>query len=372
IVLSYREKLQESLCHYTKDIKQVIKFCEEFPKWKHAREEEIKNMMDIKDEADKISQSEKKGKASNWFRRRKLPKMTTDSRYEELEKELDKALTETPEGLKSLSCFLGAVEKLNEMLHFPEEINLLLLELKGEAKTLDIHKPFEVPKLENVEAMKHQLERYIDNMDKGAKISSVAGSSVGAVGGVLSIVGLALVPFTAGVSLALTMTGVGLGITSAVNSAVTTGTEIGVNDVQELQDSGKIAAKVGAIGKGIDSFVDAASAARAAGRLLEGGKGLRNASRVASDIPDIGQAVVKAPLAFSKTMRGLFIAGNVLFIGMDIFFICKDSMSLAKGNKTEVSQFIRARAALLQGSEIAFIPHISQLTQRLQYNKSQY
>ncbi|KAI3359516.1 hypothetical protein L3Q82_013907 [Scortum barcoo] len=69
----------------------------------------------------------------------------------------------------------------------------------------------------------------LDRMNKGAKISSVAGSSVGAVGGVLSIVGLALIPFTAGVSLALTMTGVGLGITSGVNSAVTTATEIGVN-----------------------------------------------------------------------------------------------------------------------------------------------
>ncbi|CAG5897255.1 unnamed protein product, partial [Menidia menidia] len=58
----------------------------------------------------------------------------------------------------------------------------------------------------------------LDRMNKGAKISSVAGSSVGAVGGVLSIVGLALIPVTAGVSLALTMTGVGLGVTSGVNS----------------------------------------------------------------------------------------------------------------------------------------------------------
>ncbi|KAK1878009.1 Apolipoprotein L3 [Dissostichus eleginoides] len=107
----------------------------------------------------------------------------------------------------------------------------------------------------------------LDRMNKGAKISSVAGSSVGAVGGVLSIVGLALIPVTARVSLALTLTGVGMGITSGVNGAVTTATEIGVNckhqrkakevfesfrkDVQCLQDCLEEVTKKGTSGKHI-------------------------------------------------------------------------------------------------------------------------
>lgn len=236
----------------------------------------------------------------------------------------------------------------------------------------------------------------LDRMNKGAKISSVAGSSVGAVGGVLSIVGLALIPFTAGVSLALTMTGVGLGMTSAVNSVVTTITEISVNatqqkkagetfegfmkDVQSLQDClekvanqpvckmeandvdvavgvGVALGKVGVnVGKGIDALVDGASAlkvlqmeevALGAGKVVaQEGKALRNVPRVAADIPDIGQAAVKGPLALSKSARAGFIAANALFLGMDIFFICKDSISLAKGSETKVSKFIRARAAL--------------------------
>ncbi|XP_034047055.1 uncharacterized protein LOC117528527 [Thalassophryne amazonica] len=233
----------------------------------------------------------------------------------------------------------------------------------------------------------------LDKMKKGAKISSVAGSSIGAVGGVFSIVGLALIPFTAGASLALTMTGVGLGVTSAVNSTVTTATEIGVNrkhtkkshevfesfmeDVQALQRCleevyteaekrmeespigpvtvgvVKVVANTSAIGRGIDLLVDAASAAK----VLRNEKAIENAakvaaiegktvSNVATDIPEIGQAALKGPFALSKTARVSFIALNALFLGMDVFFICKDSISLAKGIESEVSQFIRARSAL--------------------------
>ncbi|XP_069381442.1 uncharacterized protein [Paralichthys olivaceus] len=235
----------------------------------------------------------------------------------------------------------------------------------------------------------------LDRMHMGAKISSVAGSSVGATGGVLSIVGLALMPVTAGLSLALTVTGIGLGITSGVNSLVTTATEIGVNatqqkkarevfqsfmeDVQSLQECldkvtsqadskieesiievalgiSKGLGTVGAIGKGIDAIVDASSAIKllkseeviaGVGKVVvEEGKSLRNVPRVAADIPDIGQAVAKGPLALSKSARAGLIAVNALFLGMDIFFICKDSISLAKGNKTEISLFIRSRATL--------------------------
>uniref|UniRef100_A0A3B4VGB7 Apolipoprotein L n=1 Tax=Seriola dumerili TaxID=41447 RepID=A0A3B4VGB7_SERDU len=208
----------------------------------------------------------------------------------------------------------------------------------------------------------------LDRMNKGAKISSVAGSSVGAVGGVLSIIGLALIPVTAGVSLALTMTGVGLGITSGVNSVVTTATEVGVNvtqqkkasevlklfmeDVQSLQDCleevtnretseitvvvevSKVLCKAGVVGKNIDALVDVASAAK-----------LLQSEELITGV-DIGQAAVKGPLALSKSARASLIAVNALFLGMDIFFICKDSISLAKGSETEVSRFIRARAAL--------------------------
>ncbi|XP_030263715.1 uncharacterized protein LOC115575637 [Sparus aurata] len=227
-----------------------------------------------------------------------------------------------------------------------------------------------------------QVAVQLDKMNKGAKISSVAGSSVGAVGGILSIVGLALIPVTAGVSLGLTIAGAALGVTSGVNSAVTTATEIGVNrtqqnkasevfqsfmeDVQSLQrclekvmgqigsnleasdielvvGAGRVLGKVAGVGKGIDALVDAVSALKL---LAQEGKALCNVPRAASDIPDIAQAAVKGPLALGQAARAGFIVANALFLGMDVFFICKDGYSLAKGIETKVSKLIRARAAL--------------------------
>ncbi|XP_056253923.1 uncharacterized protein LOC130182798 [Seriola aureovittata] len=73
----------------------------------------------------------------------------------------------------------------------------------------------------------------LDKVNKGIKIAYVAGSSVGAIGSVLSIVGLALSPLTLGASLPLTMAGLGMGIACGVSSAVTTSTKIGVNRKQQ-------------------------------------------------------------------------------------------------------------------------------------------
>ncbi|XP_026206289.1 uncharacterized protein LOC113155813 [Anabas testudineus] len=472
-----RQELQEALCRYTTDtitsINSVRGFCEGNSKWLLQREKEL-NVM----------------------------KMTAHMRPNELAA----VLKDTLEGLDKLDCFLDAVEKLavtslhvftdNPVLHLPKELSLEdvqfvisvarmicphLLEFKRDAKV------FFFPRLQNVEVLSYQLDKYIqttkkicdslekscfsefspkmtvgavvdldvgfseddirrmldhinqldeirinqsfrmvflfqdepcsvfiskfserqprmlqflaeleenavqlDRMNKGAKISSVAGSSVGAVGGVLSIVGLALIPFTAGVSLGLTMTGMGLGVTSGVNSIVTTATEIGVNrkhqkkasevfqsfteDVQTLQDCldqvinmgiseidvalgvFKILFKANGVRKGIDSFRNAVSDykmlksgylnVRVGKVVAQEGKALGNVPRVASDIPDIGQAAVKGPLALTKSARAGLIAVNALFLGMDIFFICKDSITLAKGTETEVSQFIRARSKL--------------------------
>ncbi|XP_051797317.1 LOW QUALITY PROTEIN: uncharacterized protein LOC127531641 [Acanthochromis polyacanthus] len=170
------------------------------------------------------------------------------------------------------------------------------------------------------------------------------------------------------------MTGVGLGMGSTVNSAVTTITEIGVNaaqqkkagetfesfmeDVQSLQECLKkvvnqTVSKVEAndvdvaVGVGVALAKVGANVGANVGKLVaQEGKAVSRISMLATEIPDIGQAAVKGPIALSSAPRDSSFVFSGLFLGMDIFFICKDSISLAKGSESKVSKFIRARAAL--------------------------
>ncbi|KAM7387398.1 hypothetical protein PAMA_009834 [Pampus argenteus] len=180
----------------------------------------------------------------------------------------------------------------------------------------------------------------LDRMNKGAKISNVAGGSVGVVGGVLSIIGLVLSPVTAGASLALTVTGVGMGITSATNSIVTTATEIGVNSTYKKKASEAFQSFM----KDVQTLQECLDEATYRENIQDvAAAALSNLPSAASDI---GQAALKGPLALTKSaMDGVF-GLHALFIGMNVYFVYKDSMNLAKGSETEFSQFIRARAAL--------------------------
>ncbi|KAK2916266.1 hypothetical protein Q8A67_000640 [Cirrhinus molitorella] len=180
----------------------------------------------------------------------------------------------------------------------------------------------------------------LDRMKMGASISTVAGSSVGIAGGVLSIVGLALAPVTAGVSLALTGTGVGLGVTSGVNSVVTGITEAAVNNHHGKNAQNIFQRYMDDVGKILDCLEQASSEERLEGLDVVD---LFGAGKL---IPNIGQLAKGTPLALSKSARAGFITLNAFFIGLDVLFICKDSISLAKGSKSEISQLIRARAAL--------------------------
>uniref|UniRef100_A0A3B4X382 Uncharacterized protein n=1 Tax=Seriola lalandi dorsalis TaxID=1841481 RepID=A0A3B4X382_SERLL len=195
----------------------------------------------------------------------------------------------------------------------------------------------------------------LDKVNKGIKIAYVAGSSVGAIGSVLSIVGLALSPLTLGASLPLTMAGLGMGIACGVSSAVTTSTKIGVNrkqqkkaacvfqsikkDVESIQqcleevkmEKGKpdvtlgvtsVVLNVGNLGYNVHNIVEC------------GAGGVCDVVEISADI---GQAVASAGLA-----------ARAFLLVFDVCSIIKNCVSLAKDAESEASQPIRDSADLLQ------------------------
>ena len=60
----------------------------------------------------------------------------------------------------------------------------------------------------------------------------------------------------------------------------------------------------------------------------------------------IAEQAAKGTWATTKVAAGIGL--NVFFIGLDIFTIVTDSISLASGEKSEVSEFIRDRVAILR------------------------
>lgn len=255
----------------------------------------------------------------------------------------------------------------------------------------------------------------LDKMKKGSNISAVVGSSVGIAGGVCTIVGLALAPITVGVSLGLTVTGAGLGITSGVNSLVTGITETAVNnyqkkkandifilfreDVQDLlyfmeevassesslvcpfefnvEDLALLAPLGKSVPQDIDEFVDVVSSfktlqneeiiARTAKLGLKTNKAAQNFPELASNLPDVGQ-VVKGTV--SKSARMGFIALNAFFIGVDAFFLYKDIQKLDKGSNE--AQLIRSRAVVWRSEVEAWEKIYNHLSEELpMLNKNQ-
>uniref|UniRef100_A0A667Z3T5 Uncharacterized protein n=1 Tax=Myripristis murdjan TaxID=586833 RepID=A0A667Z3T5_9TELE len=172
----------------------------------------------------------------------------------------------------------------------------------------------------------------LDEMKLGADISGVTSSSVGAVGSVLSIIGLILAPFTAGASLGLTMTGAGLGIT------------MGKSDVADTVVTGVCGS--GEIAKDIISFIIDLREPKPMQSANEIEMVVQGAETTANEVQIANEAAARGAAALSMPVRAGFGVLNGLFLGLDIYNICKDSTSLHHGSKSEASEFIRARSAL--------------------------
>ncbi|XP_066498888.1 apolipoprotein L6-like [Hoplias malabaricus] len=232
-----------------------------------------------------------------------------------------------------------------------------------------------------------------DKMKFRSSITTVVGSSLSIVASVLSLAGLALAPSTSGWSLSLTAIGLWLGVTSGVTSLVTgifkavidyqqgsTTNDIFkdfMEDVQKVLDCIEKASSrkrevphldfnvlknVKKYGKELWKSVNDIKSAHEALENLKSEevtkasdcqKATKSCSipSLAAECPDLGPLAKDTPLVVSKTASIWKILTNSLSIGMDLYAIYKESISLFRGDKSEASELIHSRSTLLR-SEI--------------------
>ncbi|XP_027138885.1 calcium/calmodulin-dependent protein kinase type 1D-like [Larimichthys crocea] len=201
--------------------------------------------------------------------------------------------------------------------------------------------------LEKLRSVADSLER----VHQGTTIGSLTGGVIGAAGGITSIVGLILAPFTLGASLIVTGIGVGVGVAGGVTAGVSNITKM-VNQSSDrkavesiikefnektdaialwLQEIGNslqalYASHSGDIPNIEDSPLGQNNSARFGTVVGRGIGGISELTRLLR-VVNIGEIAAQA----SRVVRVAEIAGGVLstlFVAADIFFIAMDAREI--------------------------------------------
>ncbi|XP_018555155.1 probable serine/threonine-protein kinase iksA isoform X2 [Lates calcarifer] len=208
-------------------------------------------------------------------------------------------------------------------------------------------------KLKKLRAVADDLER----VHQGTTIGSLAGGVIGAVGGVTSIVGLILAPFTLGASLIVTGVGVGVGTLGGVTAGASNITNM-VNQssdrkviqsiIKEFEQKIKAVVtwlqEISNSLQNIRSRCDSDETSDADTQLsltrlgLRAGRGLGGIAELVRlvQVMNIGRIAAQA----SRAVRVAEVATGVLsglFVAVDIFFIAMDAK--------EIHHIRQARAA---------------------------
>ncbi|KAM4555910.1 uncharacterized protein PAE49_014832 isoform 2-T2 [Odontesthes bonariensis] len=237
----------------------------------------------------------------------------------------------------------------SEILKRPFVRNCLSTKCKTTAEELQ-------KKLDVLRALADGLERIHEN----TTIGSLAGGVIGAVGGITSIVGLILSPFTLGASLIVTGVGVGVGAVGGITAGVSNITNM-VNQssdrnavrtvIKEFQQKINalvtwlqvISYSLQTISKGenpqvddTDSNLTVKKIAKLGGRAGKGLSGITELVRLAS-VVSIGRVAAQA----SRAVRVAEVATGVLsglFIAVDIFFIAMDAKEIHEIKKAREAE----------------------------------
>nr|XP_040027843.1 uncharacterized protein LOC120816362 [Gasterosteus aculeatus aculeatus] len=212
----------------------------------------------------------------------------------------------------------------------------------------------------------------LDKFNKNTKIAQITGGSTSAIGGVATITGLALAPVTMGISLIVTAVGLGVATAGGLTSA---GAGIS-NQVNNSMDRKKVEKIVQDYQ---EKMVDLDKCLKFIKRGIENLKrfdlikmkkhaynrdfpalsssfyedGAMAGKAILINANEIMRVVQIANVAGSTAARAVQIASMAtgvltgLFVGMDIYFVAKDSKELKKGAKSEFAAKIREVATQL-------------------------
>ncbi|XP_059536857.1 apolipoprotein L2-like [Myotis daubentonii] len=219
----------------------------------------------------------------------------------------------------------------------------------------------------------YALADEVDEVHRDCTITQVAASSAGAVSGILTIIGLSLAPVTAGVSLVLSATGIGLGAAAAVTGVTASIVEASKDastkakasrllstgsDTEKLvgevlsRSTPKIVSLASRCIQSLQGIVKNARAfklAKANPRLaVKAMRFLRTGAVSARSGKQVQKAFGGTALALSKGARVLGAATAGVFLLMDVVDLVKESIHLHEGAKAESAEELRQQAQELE------------------------
>ncbi|XP_016083449.3 apolipoprotein L6-like, partial [Ornithorhynchus anatinus] len=273
------------------------------------------------------------------------------------------------------------------------EVNVLfdaILDVKGEiSDTLEELDRHEKEVSDRITELNNAAD-YIDQIHKNCTIAQLVAKSTSVACGILTILGFALVPVTAGGSLILSAAGTGLGTAAAVTSiatdvtewksstaakeSVVSSTNVNGNPLQDVVQALKQRKEQvsSAVRKGVSFIhcVKAIGGAQKSPRLVAYAKRFSTLGNAAQTTSRRGRQVQKAfgatALSMTKGARalgGLMACAGIL---MDTVAIVRDSQHLKQGAASEAASELRERASSLSQQLV----YLGDLSQSLQWVKS--
>ncbi|XP_040091863.1 apolipoprotein L3-like [Oryx dammah] len=207
---------------------------------------------------------------------------------------------------------------------------------------------------ENMKKLR-ELADSVDKVHRDCTISNVVASSTGIASGALSILGLFLAPFTAGLSLGLSAAGMGLAAASAVTGLTTMVVENVNTSSAETQASSLNTDKIKCYlydlyqVKDLRRHIHAIRVARRNPELVATDQDYLTTEPLLDPAPqEVSTHFGGTALAATRAAR---IGSGVLsgvFIGLDVYSLVKDAQDLQKGAKTASAENMRQKAQELE------------------------